>query len=276
MMFSAPKKNQFNVFREIVRFFELLFHTTVRNVRRESVNPIIAILYQVMTSIILIVVFIFFIRVLGTRTIAIRGNEIQFVMVGVQLFMVHNAAMGAVAGGLNVRDPMTLHTHITHFLLIMAAGFSTLYIQILAMLIIYPVVHVLIEPIAFQSFKGFCYALFLSWGTGIGLGYVIGGLQPYAPRIMGLFMIMYARANMIFSGKMLVANSVTAAMLPYFYWNPLFHTIDYSRGSSFINYTPRLTNINYPLTIMIILIVIGFLLQKNARDKVSVSWGTRK
>ena len=151
MMIFTPKRSKDSLVREIVRFLDLLFHTTVRNVRESSVNPIISIIFQVLTSVMLIFVFIFFIRVLGTKTIAIRGNEIQFVMCGVQLFMIHNAALGAASGAGGVRNVMTLHTHITHFMLVLAAGLASLYIQILAILIVLPVVHIIFEPIEFQS-----------------------------------------------------------------------------------------------------------------------------
>ena len=276
MMIFTPKRSKDSLVREIVRFLDLLFHTTVRNVRESSVNPIISIIFQVLTSVMLIFVFIFFIRVLGTKTIAIRGNEIQFVMCGVQLFMIHNAALGAASGAGGVRNVMTLHTHITHFMLVLAAGLASLYIQILAILIVLPVVHIIFEPIEFQSLNSFCYALFLAWASGLAIGYVLSGLQPYAPKAIGLITVLYMRANMIFSGKMMVANTIPAFMLPFFYWNPLFHTIDYARGASFINYTPRLTDINYALTLTLILIPIGMILQKNANSKVSDSWRKRQ
>ena len=63
--------------------------------------------------------------------------------------------------------------------------------------------------------------------------------QPWAPGLVGMSATLFQRANMIASGKMFVANTLTPKMLALFDWNPLFHTIDQGRGFIFLNYTPR-------------------------------------
>ena len=83
---------------------------------------------------------------------------------------------------------------------------------------------------------------------------------------------MYARINMIASGKMFVANSLPAYMLAIFDWNPLFHTIDQTRGFIFINYNPHFSSATYPLYVEIALVVIGLIGESYTRKYASVSW----
>jgi len=275
MMFSPPKNKRSNLFLETLRFFELLFHTTARNIRRVSFNPVVAIVNQILMMMVLVAAFMMLTTLLGTRTAAIRGNSIQFIMSGIFLFLVHNTALGAAAlvGGL--RSPLTLHTHITHFMLVMSAGFASLYIQILAMLLILVGTHILLEPIVFESMSGFAFAFFIAWASGLMIGFFFSVISPYSPRVIELIKMLYMRSNMIFSGKMFVANSIPAAILPYFYWNPLFHTIDHARGESFINYTPRVTDINYPIIVTIVFFVLALVFQKYGENVISESWNKR-
>ncbi|MEM7240717.1 MAG: ABC transporter permease [Pseudomonadota bacterium] len=275
MMFSAGKNKRSNLLLEAIRFFDLLYHTTVRNVRRVSFNPIIAIVNQILTMLVLVAAFMMLTTLLGTRTAAVRGNSVQFIMSGIFLFLVHNSSLGAAAlvGGL--RTPLTLHTHITHFMLVMSAGMAALYIQILAVVLIFTVTHILVEPVVFQSLAGFSFAFFIAWASGLMIGFFFSVISPYSPRVVELLKMLYMRSNMIFSGKMFVANTIPASILPYFYWNPLFHTIDYARGESFINYTPRVININYPIVVTIIFFVLALIFQRYGQNVVSASWNKR-
>ena len=275
-MFTARNNERKSLIFEIFRFVDLLYHTTVRNIRKDSINPIISVLNQIVMAIILVFVFLFFIRILGMRSVAIRGNEVQFIMSGIFLYLVHVGALGAAQSVGSQRSAINLHTHITHLMSVLAAGLAQLYIMILATTILLSVTHILVDPVEFDSLSGFAFAFFMSWVCGMAIGYLINALSPFAPRIMTILAALYTRGNMIFSGKMLVANTLPAAMLPFFLWNPLFHIIDYSRGESFINYTPRVSNIYYPIWVTIVLFVLALMLQKMADKKVSASWGKRR
>ena len=275
MMFSAPKNKRSNLLVETFRFFELLFHTTARNIRRVSFNPIVAIINQILTMLVLVAAFMLLTTLLGTRTAAIRGNSVQFIMSGIFLFLVHNSSLGAAAMVGGLRTPLTLHTYITHFMLVMSAGFAALYIQILAMIFILVSTHILLEPIVFESLSGFAFAFFIAWASGLMIGFFFSVISPYSPRIIELVKMLYMRSNMIFSGKMFVANAIPASILPYFYWNPLFHTIDHARGESFINYTPRVTDINYSVWVTVVFFVLGLVFQKYGQNVVSASWNKR-
>jgi len=101
-------------------------------------------------------------------------------------------------------------------------------------------------------------------------------IKPWAPDFVQLTSQLYMRANMIASGKMFVANNLPGFMLPYFDWNPLFHTIDQARGFAFINYNPFFSSITYPLVISIACLMVGLMGEFYTRKKASLSWGARR
>ena len=80
---------------------------------------------------------------------------------------------------------------------------------------------------------------------------------------------------MIFSGKMVLANTLPPTMLALFDWNPLFHIIDQARGFAFINYNPRNSNLDYPITLTIVFFVLGLIVQYYTNKRVSASWFAR-
>ncbi|MGR3401461.1 MAG: ABC transporter permease, partial [Paracoccus sp. (in: a-proteobacteria)] len=61
-------------------------------------------------------------------------------------------------------------------------------------------------------------------------------------------------------------------MLPYFWWNPLFHAIDQERGYVFINYTPMKTSQTYALWFTLAVFMIGLLINFTTRKYQSASW----
>ena len=73
---------------------------------------------------------------------------------------------------------------------------------------------------------------------------------------------------MIFSGKMVLANTLPPTMLALFDWNPLFHIIDQARGFAFINYNPRNSNLDYPITLTIVFFVLGLIIQYYTNKRV--------
>jgi ABC-type polysaccharide/polyol phosphate export permease len=72
---------------------------------------------------------------------------------------------------------------------------------------------------------------------------------------------------------MFVANSLPFNILIMFSWNPLFHTIDQARGFIFINYSPHVSSLMYPLYLSLVLLMLGLLGEFYTRKHVSASWG---
>ena len=86
----------------------------------------------------------------------------------------------------------------------------------------------------------------------------------------------YNRANMIASGKMFVANQMPGYMLAFFDWNPLFHTIDQSRGFTFVNYFPHHSSISYAVWFSLTFLMLGLMGEYYTRKHASASWNARR
>ena len=107
----------------------------------------------------------------------------------------------------------------------------------------------------------------------IGIGLIFKAATPWAPDFFTVATTAYTRANMVFSGKMFVANAMPTAVLAFFSWNPLFHTIDQGRGYVFLNYAPRYTNMEYPIYVLMVCMMIGLMGEYYTSKRVSLSWG---
>ena len=259
-----------------LNFLSLLYYSIVRDIRKTDGNALRGLFKEIMQTLIMMVVFYFMINILGLRGAAVRGNFVLFLMTGIFLFMTHNRAVGKISGSGSATNPMLKHAPVSTLLLIMSAALSSIYIQMLAMGIVLLLTHVLLEPIVFYDFKGFMLCFFIAWASGAAIGLVFLALTPFAPTTINLISTVYTRANMIFSGKMFLASTLPGFILPMFLWNPLFHTIDQARGYTFINYTPRVTNLTYPIVITLSFLVIGMMLEHWARKYVSESWSRRQ
>jgi len=158
---------------------------------------------------------------------------------------------------------------------ILSSAFSTLYLQVLAFIAILFVVHELRGGLEFHNPAGLFLPFMLAWSSGCAIGLIFMVVKPLAPKAVGMIAMIYKRANMVTSGKMMPANLMSASMLPYFSWNPLFHAIDQSRGHAFVNYVPRNSDPNYALWFTAAVVMIGLLGERWISSKISASWSAR-
>ncbi len=259
-----------------VRFFGLLYHTTVRKVRKTSSNPLMGLMSNIMQNVVLISVFFLLFTVLGRRATAIRGDFLMFLMTGIFLFLTHTKTMGAVVSSEGPASPIMQHAPMTTFLSIMSSALAVLYLQLLSMIVILFIAHVAIRPIVIEDPGGVILAFLLAWFSGLTIGLIFLGIKPFSPSVASVGVMIYSRANMIASGKMFAANSLPSAILPYFAWNPLFHTIDQARGAAFINYTPHVTSIMYPVYFSSAVLILGMMGEFFARQYASASWNSNR
>ena len=159
---------------------------------------------------------------------------------------------------------------------ISAAALASLYIQILSLSVVLWVYHAAFVPIEIYDPVGAMGMLLLSWFSGVAIGMVFLAIKPWLPGVVKVVSQVYARANMIASGKMFVANTMPSFVLAFFDWNPLFHTIDQARGFVFINYNPHFSNYTYPLLLSIVLIFIGLMGEFYTRKEASLSWQAKR
>ena len=254
---------------------ELVYHASVQSVRKTHRNAFMALFMNMLQTITLVLAFYFMFAILGMRGSAVRGDFLVYIMSGIFLYMTHIKAMGAVSGAEGPTSPMMQHAPMNTLVAIAAALVSSLYIQLLSAAVVLYVYHVAFTPVVLFDPMGCFFMVVLAWFTGAAVGLVMLAAKPWAPSFVSIFGQIYQRANMIASGKMFLANTLPGYMLVMFDWNPLFHAIDQSRGFAFVNYNPQNSNIEYPLTVGCVLVVIGMMLEFATRKHASASWGAR-
>jgi len=255
----------------LLNFGDILFHSIVRIVRKNSSNALVGLLMNMFQSVMLVVVFFAMFTMFGIRKTAVRGDFLMFLMTGIFLFMTHTKAMGAVVSSEGPASPIMQHAPMTTFLSISSSALAALYLQLLSMLVIVFVVNVAIRPVVIDDPAGLILPFFLAWFSGVAIGLIFLSIKPFYPGFATIGTMIYSRANMVASGKMFVANTLPPAILPFFAWNPLFHTIDQARGAAFINYTPHVTSIWYPVYFSLTVLVIGMMGEFFARQYASAS-----
>ena len=269
---TGPK----STLQSAVTIFGLVYHSIVRNVRKTHGNAMMSILLNMMQTAIFVLAFFLLFSLLGRKVPAIRGDFLLYLMSGIFLFMTHTKTMSAVAGAEGPSSPMMKHAPMNTAIAILAAALGTLYIQLLSLFAILFIYHVAFTPVVIEDPAGAMGMLLVAWFTGASIGLVLLAIKPWAPSVVSILTTVYARANMIASGKMFTANTLPSFMLAMFDWNPLFHCIDQARGFTFINYTPRNTSMEYPLYVGLGLFVIGLMGEFYTRRQASLSWGSKR
>ncbi|MBY6049497.1 ABC transporter permease [Vannielia litorea] len=255
---------------------ELIYHATVREVRKGSGNAVWGLVMNMLQTVILVGIFYFMFTILGMKKNAVRGDFVLYIMSGIFMFMTHIKAMGAVVGSEGPASAMMKHAPMNTLVAICSAALASLYTQLLSASMVLFIYHVAINPIEFYDPMGTFAMFLLAWFSGVAVGMLFLSINPWAPDAVSIISSIYSRANMVASGKMFLANSLPAYMLPFFDWNPLFHTIDQARGFAFINYNPHYSSITYPVLLSLTLIMLGLLGEFFTRKRVSMSWNAKR
>ncbi|WP_051927602.1 ABC transporter permease [Ruegeria halocynthiae] len=255
---------------------ELVFHAVVRNVRSQHSNAVLAIIINILQVLALVLVFYLIMSFMGTRIAKIRGEFILYLLSGVFLFLTHIKAVSAVAGVGTGNNPMMLHSPMNMMVVLLATACGSFYTQLVTIIVILFLYSVTVAPLVIQEPGGAFAMLVLAWFTGCSVGLVFMALKPWFPTTVTLLSNIYRRLNMVFSGKMFVANALGGSLLLMFTWNPLFHIIDQCRGFVFRNYFPRNTSWEYALWVGLVLWLVGMLGIFYTRQFVSQSWGARR
>lgn len=255
---------------------EVIYHATVRSVRKSHSNALIGLFLNMLQTMTLVAVFFVMFGVLGLRGSTVRGDFLLYIMSGIFLFITHTKTMGAVVGSEGPASPMMQHAPMSTFIAIVSAALGSLYMQVFSAVFVLFIYHVAFTPIEIMDPVGAMGMLILAWFSGAAVGMMFLAIKPWFPQFANVASTIYARANMIASGKMFLANTLPYTMLKMFDWNPLFHTIDQARGFAFINYNPHYSSVIYPLIVSIVLLMLGFMGESYTRKHVSISWSAGK
>lgn len=264
-----------NIFSATFSFIELVYHSVVRDVRKSSGSASLGLVLEIAQSMLMIAMFYALYTFTGTRGLAIRGDFVIFLLTGIFLYLTHNKAIGAVMGAANSASPIMKHAPMTSMVSILSAAFAALYLQVLAFIVILFFLHMLNGGLDIYNPTGLILPFFLSWASGCTIGLLFLTVKPFAPKLVPIIANVYKRANMITSGKMLPANMMSASMVQWFDWNPLFHTIDQSRGHAFVNYLPHNSDMSYAVYFTLTTLVLGLMGERWLSANLSMSHGSR-
>ena len=272
----SEKANRPSTFRSALSLLELIYHATVRSVRKSHGNALIGLLINISQTLILVGVFYLMFSVLGLRGNAIRGNFLLYILSGIFMYMTQIKAIRAVMNAEGPASPMMQHAPMNTIVAISAASVSELYIQVLSVAAVLFGYHLIVEPLDVYQPAATFGMLLLAWWSGVSIGMVFLALKPWAPTAISMISMIYIRANMFASGKMFVANAMPGYLLVYFTWNPLFHIIDQARGFAFINYNPHFSSVSYPVILSAVLMCIGLMGEFVTRRSASISWEAKR
>ena len=255
---------------------ELIYHVAVRNLRKTHNNAVLGLVMSIVQALMLLLIMYFMMSLFGMRRIAVRGDFMLYVMSGVFMFMTHIKAIGAVSQADGPTSQMMMHAPMTPIISIMGAALGSLYQQTLSAAVILFVYHAIWNPITIDQPVGMMGMFLLSWFSGVGIGMVFLSAKPWQPEAVGILVMIYQRANVIASGKMVLANNLAPTRRDWFDWNPLFHTIDQARGFIFLNYAPRYTDFQYAIYYALVCMMIGLMAEFFTRQHASASWNKRR
>lgn len=260
-----------NMFEAGFTTLSLIYHITANNLRKGQRNAVIGLLMTVAQALVMIAGFYLMYVIMGVRKSPIRGDFIVYIMTGIFMFMAHTQAIGAVASAGSPTNQMMKHGPMNTAVMMAGAALAALYRQTFSSIVVLVAYNYLIQPIHVDRPLS-CYGmLLLAWFSGCCIGLIFLAFRPWWPQGATVLTSFYQRMNMIFSGKMFVANTLPAFMLHAFAWNPLFHIIDQTRGFAFINYSPRNSSLSYPVYCIIALLMIGLMAEYVSRKSVSIS-----
>jgi ABC-type polysaccharide/polyol phosphate export permease len=255
---------------------ELIFHAAVRSVRQSHGNAVVGLLMTILQSVIMLGILVFMMDMLGMRRAAVRGDFVLYMMTGVFNFSMYTATLAAVARSDGPTSAMMKHSPMNPLVAVGAASLSQLYLQVLSAGVILFCYHTLWTPIYIHQ-PVYVFGMFmLSWAAGIGTGMIFKAATPWQPELIGSLTTIYSRLNMIFSGKMMLANMTPGYILVLYTWNPLFHTIDQTRGFMFENYHPHYSSVTYPIIVTVATFMLGLMGEHYSNRHISLSWNAKR
>jgi len=267
-MATAPPSK--SMFFGMLAFLDLIFHSIVREVRTQSGNATFGILKEVGNIGVYMALF-YIISIFMGRGGSIRGSLVMFLLTGIILFLTHIRAVASVRNASTATSAIMMHMPMTVILSIMAKAFAGLYLQFVAVLIIVAALWIFGADLSVKNPGGLVLPLFFSWASGIAVGMLFMIIAPIVPFFVNTVAPIYQRAQMFTSGKFMPAAYMPGAMVGWFSWNPLFHTIDQARVAAFVNYSSDATSMAYPIWFTLIALLIGLMGEFWTRKNLSKS-----
>ncbi|MEO0342502.1 MAG: ABC transporter permease [Pseudomonadota bacterium] len=267
---------KYTVLGRILEFFRLVWVVTINKSRQGSSNALKAMLMRSLQMVVMMAAFYALISVTGLRSMSVRGDFMLFLASGIFLLFLHLGGLNSAMGIGDTEHGANVHAPVTPLLNLVSSALSQLHTNVITIAVILLLIHLLIEPVKIDNLQKVAAACGVTLLSGMAIGSVIGGIGSFIPLVKKFAPMVFMRVNMVFSGKMFAANSLPISMIPFFWWNPLFHCIDQARDGIFVNYTAKHTTLAYPLWLSFGLFALGFMLMHASKKLVSQSWSARQ
>ena len=157
--------------------FELIFHASVRHIRKSNGNAIVGLLVSIAQSLVgigvMLIMFWLIGRSMGNQ---LRGDYILYIMSGIFSFMAHAKAIKAVSSAEGPTSSMMKHAPMNTIVSVSAAALSALYLQTLSAAVILFGYHALyftafrIAPSAETGLMAYLWPLFIVLFAASGIG----------------------------------------------------------------------------------------------------------
>ncbi|MFV0293150.1 MAG: ABC transporter permease [Paracoccus sp. (in: a-proteobacteria)] len=260
-----------NFFQAAATTIALIYHMTVYRLRKSDRNAIVGLIMVVARSMVMVAMFYLLFFVMKVRNSPIPGNFVLYIMSGIFMYMTHIQSIQAVMSAEGSVSGLMKHVPMNTAVTISAAAFAVLYQQTLGCAVLLLMTNTFIEPLNIDRLYPCIGTFIMAWFSGCCIGLIFRAIQPWWPQGIAVICQFYIRINMFTSGKMFVANAMPTLMLSMFWWNPLFHIIDQTRGFAFESYTPHNSSLMYPIYCSIALAMIGLMGEFVTRNQLSLS-----
>ncbi|MBL9055209.1 MAG: ABC transporter permease, partial [Rhodobacteraceae bacterium] len=107
-MFRPQAKRPSRI-RSGFEFLELIYHVTIRNLRKSHGNAVYGMVMNVVQAALMVLIFVVMFWVMGMKSSPIRGDFILYVMSGVFMFQTHTKTLGAVSLADGPTSAMMMH-----------------------------------------------------------------------------------------------------------------------------------------------------------------------
>ena len=119
-------------------------------------------------------------------------------------------------------------------------------------------------PIASDQLIAFVGCILISWMLGCGLGLILGISSLKVSELEKV--VTYAQRPLLFISAILYPiSAIPSQYREYLLWNPLVHTVEYSRNCLFHEYNAANVNMLYPAFFALICLSLGMVTYRNNR-----------
>ena len=234
----------------------------LREIKSRFGNQRLGYIWAILEPILFVTVLVVIFSIRGRFSPSGMGLEL-FMITGVVPYFMFRHIMTASVRALNVNRQLLTYPQVQ----INDIIFARFLLEFATSLVVFVIILIGVYLLKIDTFKidfplgvlaGFCMmALF-----GLGLGLALSAFYPIFPSVQPMSEALLGRPLFFTSGVFFSADMIPRSAREFLLYNPLFHVLEYIRGSFFENVETTYFDPVYTLTFLMCLIFIGMLLQR--------------